>query len=376
MAIRRKPRREGASLKFSSRAWGILRLAAIAACMAALFSGCLAQEQEAGDGKIHNVRIHYVEHKTVRPSIGIMGTLEPFSEVIVSSEVNGVLKELLVDAGTPVTKGMVLARINDTDYRLDVMNAEAALKQAKAALANLRTEHGRMQSLVKKGSVSVQQFEEISTRLTVAAQDVDRADAALSLARERLSKTVIRSPMTGVVKMRRVTPGELVTAGMPLLAIVQIDPLKLSLAVTEKDVGFLEKGQEVNFTVDAFPGSVFTGTLSVIYPSLDERTRSLKAEAIVENPSERLKPGLFAKASLYTTEPRDVVVIPITSILYDGSQVRVFIEEGGKARERYLKIGEKYGEEVEVIEGLSGGESLIVVGQNTLFDGAMVNVVD
>lgn len=375
MTTRRKLPREISARRFPGHA-SALTLAAIMVCITALFPGCLMQEQEAKDGKIHNVRIHYVGHKLVRPSIGVMGTLEPFSEVIVSSEVNGVLKELMVDAGTPVTRGMVLARINDTDYRLDVINAEAALKQATAGLTNLKTEHGRMRSLVRKGSVSVQQFEEISTRLTVAVQDVDRAEAALSLARERLSKTVIRSPMSGVVKMRRVTPGELITAGMPLLAIVQIDPLKLALTVTEKDVGFLEKGQKVSFTVDAFPGSVFTGTLSVIYPSLDERTRSLKAEAIVDNQSEKLKPGLFAKASLYTTEPRNIVVVPITSILYDGSQVRVFIEDGGKAREKYLKIGEKYEEVVEVLEGLSGGESLIVVGQNTLFDGAMVNVVD
>ena len=375
MTIRSKLLRERTARRFPGHA-GALTLAAVMVCITALFPGCLMQEEEATDRKIHNVRVHSVGHELVRPSIGVMGTLEPFSEVIVSSEVNGVLKELLVDAGTPVTRDMVLARINDTDYRLDVINAEAALKQAAAGLTNLKTEHGRMRSLVRKGSVSVQQFEAISTRLTVAVQDVDRAEAALSLARERLSKTVIRSPLNGVVKMRRVTPGELITAGMPLLVIVQIDPLKLALSVTEKDVGFLEKGQEVSFTVDAFPGSMFTGTLSVIYPSLDERTRSLKAEAIVENPSERLKPGLFTKASLYTTEPRDVVVIPITSILYDGSQVRVFIEDGGKARERHLKIGEKYGEVVEVLEGLSGGESLIVVGQNTLFDGAMVNVVD
>lgn len=353
----------------------VLVLVTAAACVAGLCLGCAKEKEEIKEDKISNVKIQTVQKDLVRPCLSTVGTLNPFEEVIVSSEATGLLKEIRVDEGTRVTKGMVLARINDTDYRLNVLNAEAALKQAEASLVNLKIEHMRKESLLKDDLVTLQQFDDVSTRLTVTAQDLDRADVALSLARERLDKTVIRSPMNGIVKMKRVAAGDLIAAGMPMLTVVQINPLKLSFAVTEKDVGFLKKGRNVSFTVDAFPGKSFSGILSIIHPSLDERTRTLKAEALVENPEQDLKPGLFAKVTLYTAAPREAVVIPITSLLYDGTRVRVLVREGDKAMEKFLKIGDKYGEMVEVLEGLTGGESLIVVGQNTLSKGSRINVI-
>lgn len=368
--VKRVPRRCGDRART-----GVILFIAAALCFAYFGLGCAKKKEEAKAEKVSNVKVWPVEKKTVRPSIDTVGSLNANEEVIISSEVDGILRDIRVDEGTQVAEGTVLAKVDDTDYRLAADTAEAAVNQAEANLANLTTEKKRKEALFKEGLVTSQQFDDVSTRLIVAARELDRAKFARSLSKERLGKSTIRSPMKGIVKERRVTAGDFVRAGMPILTIVQIDPLKLSFTITEKDVGAIRTGQDVTFTVDPFPNREFKGTLNIIYPNLDERTRSLRAEAIVRNPFLELKPGFFARVKVYTSEPKEAFVIPITSILYEGTAVRIFLQNKNIARERSIKIGEKYGDMVEVIEGLYGGESLIVVGQNNLTDGVKINVV-
>jgi membrane fusion protein, multidrug efflux system len=351
---------------------GCVLLVAFALFVVGRTSGCMKKDEGDDADKASSVKIQVVGKRNIRPSIEAIGTLNPNDEVIISSEVDGILKDITVDEGSRVHKGMILARINDTGYRLNVANARAQLKQAQANLANLRIEHKRKQALFTEKLVTIQQFDDVSTRLTVAEQDLDRARVSLSLAVDMFTKTTIRAPKEGIVKEKRVTTGDLIRAGTPLVSIVQIDPLKLSFTITEKDVGALRIGQDVVFSVDPYPGRKFSGRLSIICPSLEERSRTLKAEALVPNSSLELKPGFFARLKVFTGPARDAVVIPVTSILYDGAKTRAYVQEGKKAREKALRLGGKFGDVVEVIEGLKGGERLITVGQSGLSDGAEI----
>ncbi|NPU85031.1 MAG: efflux RND transporter periplasmic adaptor subunit [Syntrophaceae bacterium] len=348
-------------------------LLVVLALVAVLTAGCQKKETKT-DEKIINVRAATVEKKSLRPSVEAVGTLKPFQEVVISPEVDGIIRKLYVEEGSSVAKGMVLAEINETDYRLDLERAEAALKQAEATLANVKVEYSRKDALYKEQLVTQQQFDDITTRVTLATGDVDRARAALSMARERYSRSRVRSPMAGAVREKRVTAGDFVRTGTPMLWIVRSNPIKLSFSVPEKDVSSLKLGQEVDFRVDSFPGRTFTGRLMSIYPSLDEKTRTLQAEAHIPNPQGLLKPGFFARVTLYTGPAKDTVVIPITSILYENALKKVFLVEGDRAREVKIQIGGKYGESMAVLEGLQGGEQIVVVGQNTLADGVKVNV--
>jgi membrane fusion protein, multidrug efflux system len=357
--------------------YGVWARSGIALLVAAglLMGGCGKKAEKAVTEKMVNVKVSAVEKKSVRPYIETIGSLNASDEVTVSAEVDGILKGVLVDEGTPVGKGTILARVDTTDYQLGVDNAEAALKQAEAALANVKVEFGRKEALFKEELVTRQQFDDVSLRRTMAERDLDRAQVMLSLAKQRLGKTTIASPLKGVVKEKKVASGDFARTSQPLLTIVQIDPLKLIFTIAEKDVSLLKPGQEVTFAVDPYPGREFSGIVSAINPSLDERTRSLKAEAVVHNEAGELKPGFFARVKVFTSASKSAVVIPSTSILYEGTKVRVFLQEGAKAQERSLKLGGKYGELVEVLEGLSGGERLIVVGQNGLTNGVKINVV-
>lgn len=339
-----------------------------------MVSGCGKQEAKVHEEKVVNVKVWAVEQKSLRPYVETIGTLKPFEEVIISSEVDGIVKNLRVSEGSPVSKGMVLVEINETDYRLEVNRAEAAMRQAEASLANAKLEYERKSSLYKEELVTKQQFDDISARRALAEGELDRAKAGLSLAKEKLFKTKIYSPLQGAVRDRRVTTGDYVKNGSQLLWIVKSDPIKLQFTVPEKEVGKLRTGQDVIFKIDSFPHIEFKGHVSTIYPSLEERTRTLQAEALVPNRDARLKPGLFAKVVLYTGETGDIVVVPITAVLYEDSRVKVFVAEGDRAKERPVKIGAKYGEFLEVLEGLQKGETIVVVGQNNLAEGVKINV--
>jgi len=133
-------------------------------------------------------------------------------------------------------------------------------------------------------------------------------------------------------------------------------------------------GPGVSLRVDAFPDREFKGNVTTIYPSLEEKTRTLMVEALVPNPEESLKAGLFAKVILHTGAAKETVVIPITALLYEEARIKVFVEDGGRAKERPVVVGGKYGELMEIAEGLKEGEKVVVAGQQNLSEGVKVHV--
>jgi membrane fusion protein, multidrug efflux system len=334
---------------------------------------CKKEKKEVKETLV-NVRVLPVGKTQIRPYIETTGTLKADEEVIVSSEVDGIVKNIKVEEGTAVSQGTLLAEINQIDYVLDEKRSDAALKQAQANLANVKAEYQRKESLFKEELITKQQFDDISTRVTLAEADLSRAKASLDTSRERLSRTKIYSPLRGMVKEKKVSAGDYVRTGSPLFQLIKIDQLKLTFTVSEKDIAGLKIGQDVAFTVDSFPDKKFKGRLNLIYPNVEERTRTLQAEAIIPNANRLLKPGLFVKALIYTGVQHDSVVAPLTALMYDNSTISVFVVEGNVAHPRTVKTGNKHGEDIEIIEGLKEKEQIVIVGQNNLSEGVKVNV--
>ena len=335
---------------------------------------CKKKDTKSDVEKIFNVQVQDVAMKPLKPFIESIGTLNPFEEVTVSAEVEGVLRSVKVEEGTQVSKGMLLAAIDDSDYSLEVKRAEAALRQAEATLENTRLEHKRKDALFQEELVTKQQYDDVVTRLSLADAEVERAKASLSLARLKLAKTKITSPLACVVKEKRVSAGDFVKNGTPLFVIIQPNPIKLRFTVPEKDVGRLKMHQEVILKVDGFPGSEFKGKVNIVFPNVEEKTRTLQIEALVPNNNGILKPGLFAKVILYTAGERNTIVVPVTALLYEAEKVKVFTVEGERAKEREVKLGSKYGETMEIVEGLKEGEKVVTFGQQNLSEGAKINI--
>lgn len=335
---------------------------------------CTKKEQKVQPEKAVNVRVIPAETRSLRPFVDSIGTLNPYEMVNVSSELDGILQSIRVDEGSPVSSGQLIAEIRDTDYRLAREQAAAVVRQAEAALANAKQEYQRKEALYREALVTRQQFDDIVARLAVAEADVEKARAGFDLAKEKLTKTKISAPMAGSVSQKKVTAGDYIRNGTLLVSIIRTDLLKLNFSVTEKDVGSLRAGQDVAFNVDAFPGRDYRGKVRMIYPGLEEKTRSLQVEAVVANSDGQLKPGLFSRVTLYTGPARSTVVVPITALLYDGAATKLFVVEADRARERKVRLGLKYGEFMEIVEGVKDRETVVTVGQNNLMEGVLVHV--
>ncbi len=356
-------------------------------CLLSL-SACKKKEIKMTEEKLINIMVQPAGKRPLRPFIESIGTLYPYEEVTVSSEVEGMVKEIRADNGSSVSKDQILAIIDDSDYILEVKRSEASLRQAEATLSNTKLEYQRKEALYKEKLVTQQQFDDVTTRLLLAEAEVERAKASLSLSKQMLSKTRIYSPLNGFVSEKKAEKGNYVKNGTPLFIIIQNNPLKLLFTVNEKDVGKIKSGQDVLFNVDAYPDKEFKGKVKTIYPNIEQDTRTLQIEALIPNQNYILKPGLFAKVILYIGAERDVILVPATALLYEGDTIKVFVAEGDRARERFVKIGQKYSlrivtsgnntevmEYTEIIDGIREGEMVVTAGQQNLFEGAKVKIL-
>lgn len=337
--------------------------------------GCKKKEETKDRAeRIVNVRTVMVEKKSYRPSLEAIGTLAHLEEVVASAELDGIVKTISVEEGGLVRKGMVIAELSDRDYLLDARRAEAALTQAEATLANIALEFERKDSLYKEELVTRQQYDDVTTRLALAKAEVERARATQMLAQDRQGKTVIRSPIDGVVRERKIQQGNFVRAGTPLFTLIRVDPIKLIFSVPEKEVERIKTGQQVSFRVESLPGQEHSARITLIHPVLDDRTRTLKVEAQAPNRGRLLKPGLFARVIIYTDSLKELLAIPGTAIISENNRHLVFVVEGNQVKAKEVKLGQKIGELTGIVSGLTGQERVVVAGHQNLVDGVKVNV--
>jgi RND family efflux transporter MFP subunit len=342
--------------------------------------------------------------------VEVVGSLKADQEVVVSSEEKGTIEELPVDLGSVVRRGQVLARLSPREAQLRVDQAQAALDQArarvglrngnsrleaeqnsevrraKAALDEARLRYQRAQTLIKNGDISQERFDEAEIQHRSAeaqyqaAQDsfhnqtalVDQRAAELQLARKQLQDTVIVAPIDGAVSARHVTRGEYIRAEAPIVTLVRSNPLRLQAVVPEVAVASVRPNQTVTLSVDAYPGKTFSGVISRISPSLDEKARTLTLEATVPNANGELKPGLFASVQLLIAKESPALMVPSSSLLAFAGLTKLYVVESDHAVERVVKTGLREGGYVEILEGAKAGERVAVENLGKLSNGVPV----
>ncbi len=363
-----------------------------------------------------SVRVLPVEHKQVRRNIESVGSLFPLDEVTVSSEVEGRVDQVLVDVGDHVSAGQTIVKVVQTELQLTLDQQRASLQQARARLglqasgddlkdvrtapevkkaaadlADAEQKYVRAKTLYEQGLLPKQNFDEAESRhnaaraaydLSVQAVENLRAQlaqskAATSLAQKKVGDSMIRAPFAGQVKERSVTQGQYLKVQTPVMVIVNVDPMRVRLRVPEKMAAWVKTGQEVTVSVEAYPGRAFTGKITRINPSVDQQTRAFEVEALIDNREALLKPGFFVKATIPSSFVADALIVPQDALLYVYGVYKVFVIDGNTLKEREVKIGERTGDEVEIVEGLSAGErvALAAKGQD-LKEGAVVEVVN
>ncbi|MBL8113424.1 MAG: efflux RND transporter periplasmic adaptor subunit [Acidobacteria bacterium] len=296
--------------------------------------------------------------KVIASRLEVTGSLVADESAEIAAERDGRVADVLVERGSYVNKGEVLARI-------DTAEAKAQLDEAKASLAWAESESSRYAELRDKQVVARAERERKGI-------DLDLARARLTLAQKAFDDCVIRAPFSGLVAEKRVSAGAFVRRGAPVALLMKIDPLRAELSVAESAIPAVKLGQSVSFTVQSFPGKVFEGKVAHIGPSVDARARSLVVEALVPNPARLLKPGLFVTAGIEMPTSTPAIFAPRSSIVTQSGVSRVFVLGAERVEERVVSLGREAGDLVELRTGVAEGEKLVLRPTARLTDGLLI----
>ena len=331
-----------------------------------------------------------------------------------------------VEAGVRSAKAQVAsARAAVSQAESGVRTAEARLVSLRVHLANLEKDRNRLGNLYKEGVATRKQLDDIETRHEAAKADylatksrvvearaavaateagaaaaealvgqaeagvkvaaggrevaeagVKQAEAALRLAQIRLSEATIRCPVAGVVSVKHMDEGDMVSPGAPIITVIGIDPVKVLVDVSEKDLSKVVAGTtSVTIATGAYPDREFQGKVTRVHPCLDTDRRTVPVETEVPNGDGLLKPGMFARVKLVLQRREGVPVIPASAIVRGPTDNYVYILNSTKAKRRPVELGLRQGDRVQITSGLSEGESIVVRGQGSLFEGAEVELV-
>lgn len=290
----------------------------------------------------------------------VTGQLAGRQDALVAADTAGKVIEVLVERGSVVAAGGVLARVDDRTAQLQGREAGAAVALAEANLALARNEVERHAPLVKDQVIADADFRRLQASQAAREADLAGAMARQELAQKTLADAVIRAPFAGVVAERFVEAGEYVKTDSRIARVVAVSRLRLLLNVPETSAGRVREGQSVAFTTAAFPGETFTGELRFIGAAVRESARDLLVEAEVANPDGRLQPGLFAEARVRLGEAA-AVVVPGGALRSDGGRRSVFQVEDGALAERLVEVGDAVDGWVEIRRGLAAGAAVVIL---------------
>jgi membrane fusion protein, multidrug efflux system len=307
----------------------------------------------------------------------VSGPLEPAERVTLRAQVPGVITGLRVDRGTTVRRGQVLSVIEAAGIRGQAAGARAGIAsaEANAALARQRLEAAR--TLRQAGAMS-----EIDYRTAVAAYESAQAQVAMAQAQaaqsgEAAARTVVTSPIAGVVSARMIENGEAVSPGDELFTVVNPGTLELEGSIAVADAARVRVGQPVEFTLDAVPTERHRGSVARIDPTADPATRQVGVYVQLPNQSWRLVGGQFARGRILTGASATAVLVPETAVRETASGEReVFVVINGRAVRRVVTLGPRddAGGVIAVLRGVQAGERVIVAPTTDIADGTPVTL--
>jgi membrane fusion protein (multidrug efflux system) len=294
--------------------------------------------------------------------------LEAERWVEVRSRTTGQVVAILKEEGDPIRVGNVIARLDSDAARINVLQRDVAFREA-----NQR--HERESALFERNLGSKENYENSKTQLEASKAQLEQAQLSLSY-------TTITSPIAGVMTLRNIEVGNMVTNNQVVGAVAKFDPLVARIQVTEKDFGKIDVGQTARISVEAFPDRDFAGMVKMISPVVDPESGTVKVTVEVPRPKDGLlRPGMFASVFIITETRKRTLVIPKKALVLEGAGNQVFVYEidaesgQGKAQRKTVQIGFTDSDRLEVVSGLSEGDQVITVGQEGLRPGANVRLV-
>lgn len=387
------------------------------------------EPQEVEEDTRIPVRTAVVRKESLQDVLTYEGFIQPSRVVMVVPKVPGRVSDIRIEVGASVKAGDVLLQLDTTELQAQVVQAEAGVKMAEASLRRVKSgareeeleqvrelveqartgvesaqnAHDRMKILFEKGLISRHDYEMVKTQLDVAKSQLEsakqqlslvesgakqedieaveaqltQAQAMLTLAHTQLNDATIIAPSDGVVASVNCEVGELISSAMPAVVLIDLDTVKVSLGVGEKDVVKLKRGQSATVYVEALPTRKFVGVVGSVSPAADQNTRMFGVDVTLSNQDGALKAGMYAKVEIVTEVYENALVVPEQAITIDSAGRRVvYVVENGIVRIREVLVGMKQGSRVQILEGLDSGDEIVIDGQVGLVSGTSVVVRD
>ena len=397
-----------------------VRILTAVALLALGLAGCRSERVSADEPKVKTpgppprvVQVIPAAERTLPRTVSATGTLAADDQVVLGTKVAGRLAEITVDLGTRVRRGQAIGRLDQSDFRMRVDQAHAALqqarvrlglaatgseervdaeqtaivRQARAMLDDARLTRDRSVKLMQQDLIARAQLDTAEANLQVAEgryQDaleevrnrqaiIAQRRSELELARQQLTDTVILSPIDGAVSLKMASVGEYLNAGAPIATLVRVHPLRLRVPVPEREGAGVRVGYVVKLTVEGDP-TVYGGRVVRLSPIVEQQNRTLMVEAEVPNERASLRPGSFARVDIVTDVSQPVTTVPASAIIVFAGVEKVLVVRQGRTAEVRVTTGRRFGEDVEIADGLKRGDA-VVTRPGNLTGGQAVKVL-
>lgn len=309
-----------------------------------------------------SVKTESVTTEEVSLDFSVNGIFQPLQELNFSAEKPGRVVRVLVDEGSSVRIGQTLAIVRSEQIASDLTTAQAAYQ-------NALTDFNRFENAYKTGGVTKQQVDQAKLNLVTSK-------SRLQQAKINVGDTNIKSTINGIVNKKYIEPGSVLGSGSQMFEIVNVSKLKLKVAINETQVAGLKLGNAVNVTASVYPDVNFAGKITFIAPKADSSLNFPVEIEIANNSSNDLKAGMYGTAMFASKQQKQsMMVVSRNAFIGSVSSNQVFVAENGVAKLKNVTAGRILGDKVEIIDGLSDNEIVIVTGQINLTDGTKVDFI-
>ena len=392
----------------------VKRALAVICASVFLLAGCRQKLETAADQPVP-VRLQLPHHVQQPVSVAVSGSVEANVTALTAFQVGGRVLHVYVEEGQRVTKGQILADLDPTDYRnaLNAASGEAdaaaavnakanaglrrqELEQARIDFERTQDEYQRLKYLYDHQSLPANDFHKIEAAFLASQQRYDMAQsgtrvedklaasaqhvaatAQMAEARKRLADCQLRAPISGYIGMRQIDVGVTVAPGVPVISVVDLDPVKVRAGIPEAEVGKVREGSRAEVSIPSLDGQRFDGRVEAIAAASDPASRTYVSKIVVPNPKHQLRARMVSEAHLSGDAQLNAITVPGSAIVRDArgvTQVYLLTPGQNRAYGRRVEIGSMIDSEVEIRSGLTGNEQVVVDGQNYLREGALVKI--
>ena len=318
--------------------------------------GCSKKQTASLDyNRVEQVRTMVLQPREIEREISVSTNLQGYLTQNVAPSLTGKIEHIYCEVGDKVVAGQDLVRMDQTQY-----------KTTKISMGNLEIEKKRVEQLFKTGSATQQQLDQIVAQYNSTKEQLEFLE----------KNTYVKAPFAGVIAAKTYEDGELY-GGQPILVLTQIDKLKALVAIPESYFPQFKEGMKLTLTSEIYPDQEFTGTVEVVYPTIDATSHTFQVKIVVPNGKQLLRPGMYVTTTIGLGKT-NAIVAPYQAVekLVGANDRYVFLNENGRAKRVAVTLGQRFDQDVEIIAPeIVPGVEMVVVGQHKLIDGIKVNVV-